>query len=148
MKIQLQLSGGRLTEVKEELERLGIEISPDAELVLCEKDAYPDTLYGRDRDGYGIIDVNDIIYIESFGKEITIHTSDGAYGGSLPLYKTQTMLSPDEFMRISSSVIVSKKAIKHIGVSLYGKFALTLTGGVKVDVTRSYFYKFKEWMGF
>ena len=60
------------------------------------------------------------------------------------MYQLETLLDPQEFLRVSKSVIISKKHIKRIRPSLSQKFILTLTDGTLVDVTRSYYNDFKR----
>lgn len=148
MKIQLQLSSDKIEKVQSELLSLGVEIDPDAELVLSERNEYADMLYGKSGDGFSVVPTDNILYIESYGHDILIHTGEETFGCGQPLCKLQSLLCPDAFMRISNSVIVARSSIKNIGVSFQRKFSLTLKNGSRVDVTRSYYYKFKEWMGF
>ena len=53
----------------------------------------------------------------------------------------------EKFLRVSNSVIVARAAIVRISPALSMKFTLTLSDKRRVDVTRSYYYTFKEYMG-
>ena len=53
-------------------------------------------------------------------------------------------LSSDDFIRISNSVIIARKSIKKIKPSLSCKYLLTLEDNSIIDVTRTYYYKFKD----
>ena len=57
------------------------------------------------------------------------------------------MLDPDQFLRISNSVVIARNKVKSISPTLSMKFILTMQNGKKVDVTRSYYYIFKEYFG-
>jgi len=63
------------------------------------------------------------------------------------LYKIVNLLNPEKFLRISNSVVISKDKVKKISTTLSMKFILTMINGKKVDVTRSYYYIFKDSFG-
>lgn len=50
-------------------------------------------------------------------------------------------------MRISNSVVIAKDKVTSISPTFSMKFVLTMANGQKVDVTRSYYYLFKESFG-
>ncbi|MBQ9907854.1 MAG: LytTR family transcriptional regulator [Oscillospiraceae bacterium] len=64
-----------------------------------------------------------------------------------PLRRLDEMLDPQEFIRVSNSAIISINHIKSIRPSLSQKFVLTMSDGARVDVTRSYYYIFKDTLG-
>ena len=57
------------------------------------------------------------------------------------------ILDPKVFIRISNSVIISVNHIENIRPAFTQKFVITMKNGAKVDVTRSYYYVFKEFIG-
>ena len=81
------------------------------------------------------------------GHDIIIHATDGTYNSAERLKALEQVLPADRFLRISNSAIVNLKKIKRIESSLLQKFILHLTNGSKVDVTRSYYYIFRERIG-
>ena len=60
------------------------------------------------------------------------------------MYQIEALLDTKGFIRISKSVIISRGHVKKIRPTLSMKFVLTLTNGVQVDVTRSYYAEFKK----
>ena len=146
MKIKLLLSENRADEIREQLESLGIEIDNDAHLVLSERDTFVSHLSVKDRNGdRANILTDDIIYIESYGHDVEVHTTDGCYKSSDRLYQLINILDPQKFLRISNSVIISRNHVKKIKPSLSMKFVLTMSDGTLVDVTRSYYHIFREY---
>ena len=73
-----------------------------------------------------------------------LHTKDGVYVTKERLKTLERMLDPDDFLRVSNSSIVSIKNIRRIEASILQKFILHMSNGDKVDVTRSYYYIFKD----
>jgi DNA-binding LytR/AlgR family response regulator len=88
-----------------------------------------------------------ITHIESFAHDVVAHYEGGEYKLAERLRRLEEILDPNEFLRVSNSVIVSVSHIKSIKPALTQKFILTLTDGSKVDVTRTYYYIFKDFIG-
>lgn len=149
MEIKLAVSNERYEEIKSALQARGITVSDSAELVLYETDRYTDNLIvkGQDDTARYVVPASEIIIIESFGHTVEVHTKSGTYRSCDRLYQLANLLDPDNFLRISNSVIIAKDKVKQITPSLSMKFSLTMENGKKVDVTRSYYYIFKEAFG-
>ncbi|MBQ6159820.1 MAG: LytTR family transcriptional regulator [Oscillospiraceae bacterium] len=148
MKLRLAVSEERYEALAQALTRAGFELDDDAELVLLENDRFPQYLPVRDRDGGRLhLAVEEIVYIESLGHTVTVHTADGAYQTADRLYQLCLLLDPKQFLRISNSVIIQRSKVKKILPSLSMKFVLVLADGARVDVTRTYYNSFKEFFG-
>ena len=62
-------------------------------------------------------------------------------------FKCRGILDSEQFMRISNSVIIARNSVRKIKPTLGAKFILTLKNGATVDVTRSYYYIFRDAYG-
>ncbi len=144
MKIKLSVSEERYTELEQLLTERGFEISDDADFILQERTSGVSFLNARQNDETFRIRMEEIVFIESFGKSMILHTMDGEYSITERLKELEVMLDPDKFMRISNSVIIAKNSVRKIKPTLSAKFILTLRNDAVVDVTRSYYYKFRE----
>ncbi len=149
MKIKLAVSDESYGEIKEFLESKGIEIDNNASLLLTETDRYINHLTVRDSENSSklYISVEDIIYIESFGHTVEVHTAEGTYLSGERLYQLCGILNPQSFVRISNSVIIARNKVKEITPAFSMKFTLKMANGDKVYVTRSYYNIFKEYFG-
>ena len=149
MKIRLSVSGERYSELKAELEKCGIEIDDNAGLILCEDKSFADSLIARDKETGErvVVAADDIVLIETQGHSVEVHSVRGSYQTSDRLYKIQGLLDPGKFIRISNCAIVAKNKVIKIAPTLSMKFILTMINGKKVDVTRNYYYIFKEAFG-
>lgn len=147
MKIRLSVSEDRYQEIKTTLMEYGIEIDENAELVLSENEHFSSSLVVKDAETSErvFVPIEEIISIESFGHTVEVYTYDKSYQVLERLYKIQNQLDPDKFLRISNSVIIQTNKIKKIAPTLSMKFILTMSNGRNVDVTRSYYYIFKEY---
>lgn len=149
MKLKLAVSNERYEEIKAALSERGIEIDDDAELVLIESNKFADNLVVKDTlsNERVVLPVSDIVLIETFGHTVEVHTQSKTYQAFDRLYKINNLLDPDKFLRVSNSVVIGKDKVKKIAPTLSMKFILTMTNGRKIDVTRSYYYIFKEYFG-
>ena len=149
MKIRLDVGEKRRREVEQTLTACGIEIDDGADLILCETVHGPERLLVRDDETGELVPlpVDDIVYIEAFGHDMEVHTCERRYRLTERLYKLLDTLGPERFLRISNSVIIAKDKISSISPTLSMKFVLTMQNGKRVDVTRSYYYIFKDSIG-
>lgn len=147
MKIKLAVSKERYEEIKAMLTEKGIEIDDQSDLVLSESNSFLDNLTVKDMttNERVILPVEDIAYIETYGHSVEVHTKDTTYQAMDRLYKIVNLLDPDKFLRISNSVVIAMDKVKRITPTLSRKFILTMSNGKTVDVTRSYYYIFKEY---
>ena len=149
MKIKLAICDERHEIIRKELVERGIEIDDHSDLVLTESDRYIDSLMVKDKlsNDRIVLPVEDIAYVETYGHLVEVHTSEMAYQAMDRLYKIAILLDPGKFLRVSSSVIIAKEKVKRITPTLSMKFILTMADGKRVDVTRSYYYSFKDFFG-
>ena len=149
MKVKLVVSNERYDEIKRALTERGIEIDDTADLVLSESNRFPDNLIVKDtvKNERVVLPIEDIAYIETYGHTVEVHTKGETFQATDRLYKIVNQLDPDKFLRISNSVVISKSKVKQISTTLSMKFVLTMVNGKKVDVTRSYYYIFKDSFG-
>ena len=149
MKVKLSVSQARYPEILAALSAHGIEVDENADLVLSESSRYADSLLVRDaRTGERVrLSVEEIVSIESFGHTVEVHTQDGVYQTKERLYRLAALLDPDRFLRVSNSVVIARDKVRSISPTLSMKFILTMQNGEKVDVTRSYYYIFREAFG-
>ena len=147
MKVKLRVSQNRMDEVMKELEKHGIEIDEKADLILSEEETTLEYLPVRDLKGDRIrIAAADIIYIESYGHDVYVHTREGRFDCQDRLYQLEQNLDKKVFIRVSNSAIISRRYLKKIRPALSMKFVLTMADGTLVDVTRSYYTAFKQFM--
>ncbi|MBP3728969.1 MAG: LytTR family transcriptional regulator [Lachnospiraceae bacterium] len=145
MKIRLLVRETHREEITEKLEKAGFQIDDEAPFLLSETQVHPAFLSLRDSRGERVrLAVEDIIFIESYGRRVEVHTAQGSYQAADRLYQLAEMLDPGRFLRISNSVIIARRHVKKIRPALSLKFVLTLSDGTVVDVTRSYYSAFRE----
>lgn len=147
MRIKLRLNKKTKEFIQGELVEKNIEIAEDAHLILTEEDYVGDTLECRDDEGIVIVHTEKICYMESIGHDVYVYADNMKYKTKYRIYQLEKLLPSDRFIRISNSIIIRKDSIRYIKPAMSCKFYLTLTNGAVVDVTRTYYYKFKEFYG-
>ena len=147
MKVRLRLNEETKKKVMKELISSGWSVDEDAGLILTEEDYREETLTVKDDGVTVVLPIGDICFIESLGHDVYVNTAEKQYRTDRRLYKLEAMLPQDRFIRISNSVIIRKNAVRKVRMGLSCRYHLTLEGGVAVDVTRTYYYKFKEYYG-
>lgn len=146
MRVKLRVTSGHEEEIVRKLEEKGIEICEDSVLVLLEETG-EDRLLCRDGGETVVVSLRDILYFESLGHDVFLYLENARYKIGKRLYQLERELPEDRFLRISNSVILARDAIRKIRPALSCKFILALKNGSRVDVTRTYYYKFKEFFG-
>ena len=148
MKVRLSVSKKIYEETKAELLDHGIEIDEDSELELIERSGQTEYLNVKNEVGDRLkIKVDEIVFIESFGRNMDVHTEKEVFRASERMYILEKELAGRGFIRVSNSCIVSQKNIKRIKPSFTMKFVLEMSDKSLVDVTRGYYYSFKEKLG-
>lgn len=147
MKVKIYCQMNKQDKIKTMLQNGGFEISEEGEYEFIETNFYFQTLIGIDNQkNQCLIELSDILYIDSSGRDIVIHTEEGMFKINETLETLERRLPPKDFVRISKSTIVRRTAIKRISPSFQMRFKLTIKNNDDVYVTRSYYYNFTNFM--
>lgn len=145
MEFRIAVSEEKNESVRAFLSEHGVPVGDAAEFTVTETSRYPAFLSARDGDKERVrLSADEVIFVEAFGRDVEIHTAQGTYYSPDRMYRLEELLDPQEFLRVSKSVIISRKHVKKIRPSLSMKYVLTLTDGTLVDVTRSYYSDFRR----
>lgn len=149
LKVKLSVSRERYQELRAQLLALGIEEDENAELLLIENNRWADSLMVKSLRTNELVRLpaEEIITVETLGRSVEVHALDGTYQARERLYRLEALLGPERFLRISNCVLIAVDKVRSISPTLSMKFILTMCDGRKVDVTRSYYYIFKERFG-
>lgn len=100
------------------------------------------------KDGWVRLKPKHILYVESYGEDIFLHTEvSGTIQVKHPMYELEAMMSPYHFVRIGKSFIVNITKIQYIRVKLNAKLDLELMNGTHLEVMRTYVKPFKDALG-
>lgn len=85
-----------------------------------------------------LLDVKDILYIDTADKKTFLYTQKAVYESALRLYELEDALRELDFMRAGRSLIVNFRRIQSIRPELGGRLLLTMDNGEQVYVSRQY----------
>lgn len=94
-----------------------------------------------------ILDVTDILYIDTVDKRTFLYTGAVVYESSLKLYELEERLEACDFFRAGKSTIINFNQIQSLNPDLYGRFQVTLSNGERLFVSRQYAVTIKQKLG-
>ena len=101
-------------------------------------------LTGRKDGQQFIIDIAQIIYIESTDKRTFFYTSTGVYESTYRLYELEEKLAGQDFLRASKNCLFNITHILSLKSDLEQRLTLTMEGDIKIVVSRQYSNAVKE----
>ena len=91
-----------------------------------------------------LLDVKDILYIDTADKKTFLYTGKEVYESALRLYELEDALRELDFLRAGRSAIVNFRRIRSICPELGGRMLVTMDNGEQVYVSRQYAGEMKE----
>lgn len=92
------------------------------------------------------IEVKDILFFESFGREVVMHTKDDSFTIKSKLYELEQQL-PNTFIRVAKSTIVNAKLIYAVNKNLVSNGVIEFRNSKKeAMISRGYYKVFNERM--
>jgi len=121
----------KCSEITEEILELQKKISTAKASSLQLEVSKADTLY--------YLNVSDLIFVETAGEKVAVHTRDGIYETKQRLYELEELL-PGNFIRVSKSTILNVDLIHAIHKNITGASEVEFIGSAKkAFVSRSYY---------
>lgn len=91
-----------------------------------------------------LLDVRDILYIDTADKKTFLYTERDVYESALKLYELEETLRELDFLRAGRSAIVNFRRLRSIRPELGGRLTVTMDNGEQVYVSRQYAGELKE----
>ena len=116
--------------------------SPD-EITIHKRSNSEEFLYIREKNIIHKISLSDIIYAESMGDNLTIHTSERSVTSRITISSVEKLLPSGDFIRVHRSFIISVKHVTSFSpVSIYiGKKEFPIGKSYRDDVLKELDYK-------
>jgi two-component system LytT family response regulator len=122
----------------------GASASVVEEIAEGEAGVYPDKLSIRDGDEVHMVPVESIDWIDAAGDYMCVHADNVTHIMRITMKQLEELLNPLKFLRIHRSTIVNADRISSAQSLTNGEFLLSLEGGAKLKVSRSYRDKIRE----
>ncbi len=100
----------------------------------------------KDDESY-ILDVSDIVYVETIERKTFVYTADDCFESGLKLYEMEEQLCNSGFIRASKSCLVHLKYIRSLKSEVNRKIRVTLENGEQIIVSRQYADELKQKLG-
>lgn len=91
-----------------------------------------------------LLDVKDILYIDTADKKTFLYTEKSVYESALKLYELEDALRELDYLRAGRSAIVNFRRIKSIRPELGGRMLVTMDNEEQVYVSRQYAGELKD----
>lgn len=142
MKLKLDCSKKHIPYLKEKLTQVGFQINDNGVLMIIDNPIHT----FRRKDPFD--DFKSIVFMESFRNEIHIYHSQKEELTIIQeqLYVLENKYEAHGFIRANKSQIVNIRFIKDIEPWIGQKYILTINNGKTIDVNRTYYKKFKQYL--
>lgn len=122
-------------------------LTPEIEKILATLRMLDKKLMAVKKEESYILDVCDIVYIESVDRKTFVYTLEDYYESKLKLYELEEQLCECGFFRASKSCIIQLKYIKSLRTDINRRIRVTLGNGEQIIVSRQYAEELKRRLG-
>lgn len=91
-----------------------------------------------------LLDVKDILYIDTADKKTFLYTKETIYQSALRLYELEDSLKELDFFRAGRSTILNFRRIRSVRPELGRRWLVTMDNGEQIWVSRQYAGELKE----
>ena len=144
MKITIQTDETQ-TEIAVDIRCPGL--TPELEKVFSLLRTLDMKLTGQKERSTYILDVSQVLYIDSADKKTFLYTENEVYESDLRLYELEEQLARADFIRAGKSSIVNLRRIMSLRSEIDGRIRVTMSNGEKLVVSRQYAGILKQRLG-
>lgn len=108
---------------------------------------YDKKITGKKDGGTFIVEVSDILYLESVDKKTFFYTEESVFETPLKLYELEERLGKSDFFRASKSAIINFNQIRSLRPDFGGRMILKMRNGERLYVSRQYVPVLKKKLG-
>lgn len=123
------------------------QLTADVEKILAILRMMNHQLTAKKEDEIYLLDVSQIIYIESMDRKCFIYTSDEVYESEFRLYELEQRLEEYGFFRVSKSFLIHLQKIQSLRADINRKIRITMSNGEQIIASRQYAEELKKRLG-
>lgn len=123
------------------------QLTPDIEKILATLRMMNHQLTAKRDNEIHLLDIAQIIYIESVDRKCFIYTSDEVYESDFRLYELEQRLEEYGFFRVSKSFLIHLQNIQSLKADINRKIRITMSNGEQIIASRQYSDKLKKRLG-
>jgi two-component system, LytTR family, response regulator len=91
------------------------------------------------------VNIEDVLYVQAAENYVQLHLKTCRHLLHVPIATLEASLDPALFLRIHRSLIVNVKHVHELETGAHGEYIVVLTGGARLQSSRSYHDKIKAW---
>lgn len=123
------------------------QLTPDIEKLLATLRMMNQQLTAKKNEETYLLDIAQIIYIESVDRKCFIYTSDEVYESDFRLYELEQQLEKYGFFRVSKSFLVHLQNVQSLKAEINRKIRVTMSNGEQIIASRQYADALKKRLG-
>ena len=123
------------------------QLSPDIEKILATLRMMNHQLTARKDTEIYLLDIADVMYIESVDRKCFIYTLDEIYESDFRLYELEQQLEEYGFVRVSKSFLIHLQKIHSLKADINRKIRITMSNGEQIMASRQYADELKKRLG-
>ena len=122
-------------------------LTPDVEKILTMLRMMNHQLMAKKDEETYLLDIAQVVYIESVDRKCFIYTSDEMYESDFRLYELEQQLEEYGFFRVSKSFLIHLQKVQSLKAEINRKIRITMSNGEQIIASRQYAEELKRRLG-
>ena len=123
------------------------QLTPEIERILATLRMMDHQLMAKKNEEMFLLDIAQVIYIESVDRKCFIYTSDEMYESDFRLYELEQQLEECGFFRVSKSFLIHLQKVQSLKAEINRKIRITMSNGEQIIASRQYADALKKRLG-
>lgn len=123
------------------------QLTPDVERILTMLRMMNQQLMAKKNEETYLLDISQVIYIESVDRKCFVYTSDEMYESDFRLYELEQQLEEYGFFRVSKSFLIHLQKVHSLKAEINRKIRITMSNGEQIIASRQYAEELKKRLG-
>ncbi len=123
------------------------QLTPDIEKIIATLRMMSHQLTARKDNEVHLLDIAQVLYIESVDRKCFIYTDGEVYESDFRLYELEQRLEEYGFFRVSKSFLIHLQKIQSLKSDINRKIRITMSNGEQIMASRQYAEELKKRLG-
>lgn len=123
------------------------QLTPDIERIIAALRMMNHQLTARKGSEIHILDIAQVLYIESVDRKCFIYTDRDVYESDFRLYELEQQLEECGFFRVSRSFLIHLQKIQSLKADINRRIRVTMSNGEQIMASRQYAEELKKRLG-
>lgn len=123
------------------------QLTPEIEKILATLRMMNHQLVAKKNEETHLLDISQVIYIESVDRKCFIYTSGEIYESDFRLYELEQQLEEYGFFRVSKSFLIHLQNVQSLKAEINRKILVTMSNGEQIMASRQYADALKKRLG-